>query len=74
MRHRQSRTAEIRAQRTADGQSIKIDKYDDIYHGQAYLDAVEKGHEDESFLVSVEGMSGVYTNQCKGIISHSMRP
>ncbi|KAJ7272682.1 hypothetical protein B0H12DRAFT_1200136 [Mycena haematopus] len=58
MRHRQKRTAEIRAQRTADGNHIHIDKYDDIYHGQAYLDAVEQGlisDDDSLLLLSIDG-------------------
>ncbi|KAJ6498404.1 hypothetical protein C8R47DRAFT_971695, partial [Mycena vitilis] len=57
MRHRQKRTAEIRSERTADGK-IKIDTYDDVYHGKAYLDAVEQGlirDDDSVLLLSIDG-------------------
>jgi hypothetical protein len=57
MRHRQKRTAEIRSQRTADGKII-IEEYDDLYHGKAYLDAVDQGRigdEDSVLLLSIDG-------------------
>ncbi|KAF7356061.1 hypothetical protein MVEN_00935900 [Mycena venus] len=57
MRHRQKRTAEIRAQRNANG-NVTIDKYEDVYHGQAYLDAVEQGlinDDDSVLLLSIDG-------------------
>ncbi|KAJ6479925.1 hypothetical protein C8R47DRAFT_983086 [Mycena vitilis] len=57
MGHRQRRTAEIRAQRTDDGK-IRIDTYDDIYHGKEYLTLVEDGTltDDDSLLMfSIDG-------------------
>ncbi|KAJ7138746.1 hypothetical protein C8R43DRAFT_821564, partial [Mycena crocata] len=58
MRHRQTRTAaEILQQRTENGK-VRIDQYDDIYHGQAYLDAVLDGRirdDDTVLLFSTDG-------------------
>ncbi|EMD38712.1 hypothetical protein CERSUDRAFT_38118, partial [Gelatoporia subvermispora B] len=63
MRHRTRRTYDILAQVERDhGQ---IDTYDDIYHGQRYLDAVqagEIGHNDVLLAFSIDGAQ-LYRNK-----------
>nr|GAT53133.1 predicted protein [Mycena chlorophos] len=52
MRHRRERTAEILKNRDEHGR-VCIDVYDDVYHGNAYLQAVASGEitEDDSVLL-----------------------
>ncbi|EDR02847.1 uncharacterized protein LACBIDRAFT_307986 [Laccaria bicolor S238N-H82] len=63
MGHRKRRTQEILEELQANGGRIKV--FDDIYHGEAYLSAVNRGDIGDNDIVLMFSMDGVQLYQDK---------